>query len=125
LLRLYVEPHLADIDVHVFNQTSGRPEAIARSIKFFDEEAVLLQLTPGSYSVKFVTILPWKGQGVGAFGMQMGIASLDQLAPSPSPCVQKPPPALVLHDGRAEMQQMDLYIDPEHAFKDSTVCCLL
>ena len=56
---MYMQPHVVDIDLYLYNETAGGRVPIARSVNFYTEDTIAQVLPLGDYSLRIVVVTPW------------------------------------------------------------------
>lgn len=59
VFRVYMQPHVVDIDLYLYNETSGVHVPIDRSVNFYTEDTIAKVLPVGEYSLRIIVVTPW------------------------------------------------------------------
>lgn len=58
-LRVFLQPHIVDIDLYLYNDTAGEHVIIARSVNYYAEDSIAAVLPAGDYSLRIAVLTPW------------------------------------------------------------------
>jgi len=82
--RIYIEPHVVDIDIYLYKLEDSKKHVIDRGVSFNQEESIFATLETGNYSIRF-QYYAWSGReklsDCETFNMELAIHPTTSLEP--------------------------------------------